>query len=76
MSEKHLPGIGGMFSRLVFDGDGTAWVKEKTCRNVHEPPKATTFWPAPHFKCSRCGAVHVSTDYVFYCPYCGARVCE
>ena len=47
---------------------------ERTCRNVHEPPKDSTFWPAPHFKCSECGAVHVSVDYVFYCPNCGARV--
>ena len=49
---------------------------ERTCKNVHEPPKGTTFWPAPHFKCSRCGAVHVSMDYVFYCPNCGAKVVE
>ena len=47
---------------------------ERTCRNVHEPPKDSAFWPAPHFKCSECGAVHVSVDYVFYCPNCGARV--
>lgn len=45
-----------------------------TCRNVHEPPKDTAFWPVPHFKCSRCGATHVSMDYVYYCPSCGRRV--
>lgn len=45
-----------------------------TCHNVHEPPKDTTFWPAPHFKCSVCGRTHVSTDYVFYCPGCGREV--
>ena len=45
-----------------------------TCHNVHEPPKDTTFWPAPHFKCSECGATHVSMEYVFYCPNCGRKV--
>ena len=47
-----------------------------TCRDVHEPPRNTTFWPTPHFKCSECGATHVSTSYVFYCPNCGRRVVE
>ena len=45
-----------------------------TCRNVHEPPKDTTFWPSPHFKCSECGATHVSMGYVYYCPNCGRKV--
>lgn len=45
-----------------------------TCHNVHEPPKDETFWPAPHFKCSECGATHVSMEYVFYCPNCGRKV--
>lgn len=45
-----------------------------TCRNVHEPPKDATFWPAPHFKCSECGEVHVSMQYVYFCPNCGRRV--
>lgn len=47
-----------------------------TCRNVHEPPRNTTFWYAPHFKCSECGATHVSMDYVYYCPNCGREVVE
>ena len=47
-----------------------------TCKNVHEPPRNTTFWPTPHFKCSECGATHVSMDYVYYCPNCGRRVVE
>ena len=47
-----------------------------TCHNVHEPPKGTTFWPAPHFKCSECGATHVSMEYVFYCPNCGRKVVD
>ena len=47
-----------------------------TCRNVHEPPKGTTFWPLPHFKCSECGATHVSMEYVYYCPKCGAKVVD
>lgn len=47
-----------------------------TCKNVHEPPKNTTFWPSPHFKCSECGATHVSMEYVFYCPNCGRKVVD
>ena len=47
-----------------------------TCHNVHEPPKGETFWPAPHFKCSECGATHVSMEYVFYCPNCGRKVVD
>ena len=47
-----------------------------TCHNVHEPPKDTTFWPSPHFKCSECGATHVSMEYVFYCPNCGRKVVD
>lgn len=47
---------------------------ERTCRNVHDLPKDGTFWPAPHFKCSECGCTHVSLEYVFYCPNCGAKV--
>lgn len=47
-----------------------------TCHNVHEPPRDEAFWPAPHFKCSECGATHVSIDYVFYCPNCGRRIVE
>ena len=47
-----------------------------TCKNVHEPPKDTTFWQSPHFKCSECGATHVSMEYVFYCPNCGAEVVD
>lgn len=46
------------------------------CHNVHEPPTDGTFWPAPHFKCSMCGNVHVSMDYVYYCPNCGAKVVD
>lgn len=47
---------------------------ERTCKDVHEPPRDTTFWPTLHFKCSRCGATHISIDYVYYCPNCGAKV--
>ena len=47
-----------------------------TCHNVHEPPKDETFWPVPHFKCSGCGATHVSMEYVFYCPNCGRKVVD
>ena len=47
-----------------------------TCHNVHEPPKDTTFWPSPHFKCSECGATHVSMEYVYFCPNCGRKVVD
>ena len=45
-----------------------------TCKDVHEPPRNTTFWPTPHFKCSECGNTHVSMDYVYFCPSCGREV--
>lgn len=48
----------------------------ETCRNVHEPPKGTPFWPTPRFKCSECGATHVSMEYVYYCPNCGRKVVD
>ena len=47
-----------------------------TCHNVHEPPKDKTFWPSPHFKCSECGATHVSMEYVYFCPNCGRKVVD
>ena len=53
-----------------------ATVGRGTCRNVHEPPKSTTFWPTPHFKCSECGATHISMEYVFYCPNCGRKLVD
>lgn len=46
------------------------------CSNVHEPPRRSEFWPTPHFKCSECGSVHVSLDYVYYCPNCGRKVVD
>lgn len=46
------------------------------CRNVHEPPKNTPFWPTPRFKCSVCGATHISVEYVYYCPNCGRKVID
>ena len=45
-----------------------------TCHDVHELPRNTTFWPSPHFRCSECGAVHVSMEYVVFCPNCGRKV--
>jgi hypothetical protein len=48
----------------------------ETCHDVSEPPKDCAFWPSPHFKCSECGATHVSMEYVYYCPNCGRKVSE
>lgn len=53
-----------------------ATLGRRKCKNIHEPPKDTTFWPAPHFKCSVCGKTHVSMDYVYFCPNCGAEVVD
>lgn len=64
---------------VVTNGNGSVqqvYVPHRTCHNVHEPPRNTEFWPIPHFKCSECGATHVSMDYVFYCPSCGAEVVD
>ena len=58
---------------VVRGDERKLYLKERTCHDVHEPPKNTTFWPAPHFKCSECGATHVSMSYVYFCPVCGAR---
>jgi rubrerythrin len=48
----------------------------ETCHDVSEPPEDGVFWPTPHFRCSECGATHVSLEYVNYCPKCGRRVVE
>lgn len=58
------------------DATGARQSDAGTCHNIHEPPKDTTFWPAPHFKCSECGATHVSMGYVYYCPNCGRKVVD
>lgn len=47
-----------------------------TCTNVAGPPNDTTFWLAPHFKCSKCGYEHVSRSHVFFCPSCGCEVVD
>ena len=39
-----------------------------TCRDVYEDPD--------YFKCSKCGATYVSTDYAYYCPSCGRKVID
>lgn len=57
-------------------GKERVYVPERTCRDVSEPPKDGGFWPTPHFKCSECGEGHISMDYVYYCPNCGARVID
>ena len=61
--------------QLVTD-NLNARLENGTCRNIHEPPKDGMFWPSPHFKCSECGATHVSMDYVYYCPNCGRKVVD
>ena len=36
MSEKHLPYIGGNFNRIIFDGDGSTWVREQLGTHYYE----------------------------------------
>lgn len=74
MSEKHLPGIGGAFDRLVFDEDGTAWVREKTCtvEKFEQNPSYGDYY------CElSCHWFDVVDDMPpAYCPICGAKVVE
>lgn len=74
MSEKHLPGIGGAFDRLVFDGDGTAWVREKTCtvEQFQQNPSYGDYY------CElSCHWFDVVDDRPpAYCPICGAKVVD
>ena len=72
MSEKHLPGIGGMFSRLVFDGDGTVWVPERTCK--FKPFKNQRSEIISEGVCSECSAYMHSE--MFYCSNCGAKAVD
>lgn len=80
MSEKHLPGIGGAFDRIVFDGDGTAWVPERTCEPNTFLADAGENWGRWVTECGECGAVlhetYTSKVRVLpnYCPCCGAKV--
>jgi|GEM_PF-3860855 hypothetical protein len=64
------------FNMQAIADELNATLRRGTCRNVHEPPKDGTFWPAPHFKCSECDATYVSMEYVFYCPNCGREVVD
>ena len=71
MSEKHYPYIGGAFDRIVFDGDGSVWVKERTCKPI---------WDEDGFACNKCGywwpLKHYDNGKPRYCPNCGAKVVE
>lgn len=77
MSEKHLPIMGGGYDRIVCDLDGTAWVRERTC-------KCTTDDSAWCFECSECGKtfprdqLHLAYNHgeINYCPNCGAKVVD
>lgn len=46
MSEKHLPYDGGDFDRIVFDGDGSVWVRERTA-NLKSCRACSFFDPCP-----------------------------
>ena len=84
MSEKHMPYVGGGFDRIVFDGDGSVWVKERTCHIELNAERNAVV-------CSECGSsmllegwdemkdwggnTLINTFKTYpYCPNCGARV--
>lgn len=72
MSEKHLPGIGGAFDRIVFDGDGTAWVPERTCKfKLFKNQRSKLISEGV---CSECSSYMHSE--MLYCPNCGAKVVD
>ena len=60
MSEKHLPYIGGNFDRIVFNGDGSTWVREQLGTRYSElfgtPERAARtlmgFGPLSCFRCA------------------------
>ena len=69
------------FTRMYIDAPTpeqaiAATVGCETCHDVSESPEDGVFWPSPHFRCSECGATHVSLEYVHYCPNCGRKVAE
>jgi uncharacterized CHY-type Zn-finger protein len=86
MSEKHYPYIGGAFDRIIFDGDGSVWVKERTCHynfqyTYIDPEDTQDDYPSEAFVCDKCR--HYVSKYMWeeygpfeYCPLCGAKVVE
>lgn len=50
-------------------------IDRPTCEDV-SVPRGDGFTPYVEFKCSACGCSHVSLTYVYYCPWCGARVVD
>ena len=70
MSEKHYPCAGGEFDRIVFDGDGSVWTRERTCKDANGGGYT--------FLCSECTyELHIPFGWNFhYCPNCGAKVVE
>lgn len=79
MSEKHLPGLGGSYDRIVFDGDGSVWVRERTGRLM-----GSVSWDLHagdteyEHELSCCGNAVIWSDNEppAYCPWCGARVVD
>ena len=77
-TEQHLP-YRSTADVVVLDGDGSRWVRERTCHLRHETPHS------PWGVCSRCGAfvntfnaVSNASMYIDtrHCPNCGAKVTE
>lgn len=76
-SEQHLP-YRSVADVVVLDGDGSRWVRERTCRNDGDD------WG---FTCSECGEeVSITKEIPYngadapylpsYCPSCGAEVVD
>lgn len=74
MSVKHYPYVGGSFDMIVFDGDGSIWVPERTCKLVKEHFESSG--ASYRLVCSECH--HTVWDgwqeKPRFCAFCGARV--
>jgi hypothetical protein len=61
---------------VVRGDERKLYLKERTCHNVDAPPKNDPCLPVLHFRCSECGAMHVSVSDVYFCPNCGAWIVD
>jgi hypothetical protein len=65
MSTKHYPYHGGSFDRIVFDGDGSVWVRESENAKLRE--LVQDFWTDMN-SCHLNGDVPDEYDLAFYAP--------
>lgn len=79
MTVKHYPYTGGNFDYIVFDGDGTVWVRKDTlgagtCHRIRGHRSYRT-QGGYRIECSECGYGLADRRY-HYCPNCGRRIME